>query len=273
LLLPSLLPVLLPLLLLLLAWQPVAHAAPESYRVVTFDYPPFFRMDDEQRPGYAAEVIMLLSGEHPIQFVFHPMPRARLELAKGAFLLGMGTRNHHLEAVKQGQIIPLQIGQSRFVFFYAKQRFKNPPNLTTLEQFRAYRICAQQGSAASALFQKMGIEFDPSTDFPSLFRKVAANRCDFGLVVDLTYYAYLSGYQNVAVKPEAFALLDFTVQDVPGDILINSNLKDAPKLAHDWALAIEKMQKDGTLQRLAEKYFGQVPESFLKFRVRDAGAP
>ncbi len=234
--------------------------------MITFEYPPFFYTDNGVPRGYAVDLLQQLqqlNPDHPFQIIFHPLSRARQELDNGTYLVGLGTRNHHIEAIKQGRILPIQIGTSKFVFFYHKPNLKKIPNHTSLAEFKPYRICAQRDSAAGELFKKHGIEIDPSNDLPSLFRKVAANRCDLGLAVDVAIYTHF------AQDPKAaeFGIVNFTVFDIIGDILINSQHKDAQKLLKEWTLAIEKMQQDGSLLKLAEKNFvgGKVPEGFLKF--------
>ena len=175
----------------------------------------------------------------------------------------MGTRNHHIEAVRQGRIIPVQVGWTKLIFFYHKSNLKKVPDPTRLDEFKPWRVCAQHDSAASVMLQKQGIVVDPSNDLPSLFRKVAARRCDLGLAADVAIYAHLGQDPRAA----EFGILNFSKLDVAGDILINSQHGDAQKLAREWRGEIEKMQKDGSLLKLVEKHFkgGKIPEGMLKF--------
>lgn len=238
-------------------------------RVVAFEYPPFIMPGKEPEPvqGYGVEVFKLLNPTRPHQVFMHPLARAKQELANGTFLAGMGTRQHHIEMVKQGLILPVQVGSIQFVFFYSKQHFSKAPQHTTLEEFRAYRICAQQDSAASQTLHRAGIMYDPSADLPSLFRKVAAGRCDLGLAIDISIAAHLPS----EAQPNNFAIVNFPVMEVQVDLLLNSQMKDAPKLAHEWRMNADKFIKDGTFQKVAEKYFGStpVPDGFLKFERKD----
>lgn len=252
------------MLLLLPARQVLAL---DTMKVVAFEYPPFVMTSGEQVQGYGVEILKLLNPSRTFQIYVHPLARARQELANGTFLLGMGTRLHHVESVKQGQILPVQVGSIQFVFFYARQHFPKAPQHTSLEEFRAYRICAQQDSAASQTLRAAGISFDPSSDLPSLFRKVGAGRCDLGLAIDISITAHLLN----EAQPGNWGTINFPVMEVPVDLLINSQLKDAQKLAREWRLAADKLIKDGTLQKVAEKSMGRiaVPEGFLKFERKE----
>ena len=241
--------------------------AAEPLRVVAFDYPPFVMQANEQIQGFGVETLKLLNPNRPYQIFVHPLARARQELANGTFLVGMGTRLHHIESVKQGQILPVQVGSIQFVFFYARQHFSKAPQHNSLEEFRNYRICAQYDSAASQTLRAAGITFDPSSDLPSLFRKVSAGRCDLGLAIDVSITAYLLNES----QPGNWGVINFPVMEVPVDFLINSQMKDAQKLAREWRMAADKFIKDGSLQKVAEKSMGgiAVPEGFLKFERRD----
>jgi ABC-type amino acid transport substrate-binding protein len=255
---------LLPVLLLTLA-PPGCHA--QELNVVTFEYPPFASDDQGQVRGYGNEIFKLLNPNRAFQIAIHPLARARQELANGTFLIGMGTRQHHADAVKQGQILPVQVGVLRFVFFHSKQHLSKIPNHTTLEAFRPYRICAQYDSAATQTLQRAGITIDPSSDLASLFRKVGAGRCDLGLAIDVSIATQLMQEEHAA----DFGLIRFPVMEVQVDLLINAQMKDAAKLAHEWRVNTDKFIKDGSFQKAAERSFGPiaVPDGFLKFERKD----
>lgn len=150
------------------------------------------------------------------------------------------------------------------MFFYDKSNLIKAPDHTRLDEFKAYRVCAQRDTAATALLQKHGIETDPSNGLPSLFRKVAAKRCDLGLASDVAIYTY------IAQDPKAaeFGMVKFPVLNVPGDILINARHKDAQKLAREWTQEIEKMQFDGRLLKLAEKNFGSFCAAHRSLKIK-----
>lgn len=235
--------------------------------MVTFEYPPFASENQGQVRGYGTEIFKLLNPNRAFQIAIHPLARARQELANGTFLIGMGTRQHHADAIKQGQILPVQVGVLRFVFFHSKQHLTKIPNHTTLEAFRPYRICAQHDSAATQTVQRAGIVIDPSSDLASLFRKVAAGRCDLGIAIDVSIAAQLMREERAT----DFAVIPFPVMEAQVDLLINAQMKDAAKLAHEWRVNADKFIKDGSFQKAAERSFGRipVPESFLKFERRD----
>jgi ABC-type amino acid transport substrate-binding protein len=150
----------------------------------------------------------------------------------------------------------------QFHFFHLKNNFSNPP-LNSFEEYQKYTICGQNESAAAPVFNKLKIKYDTASDLPTVFRKVAAGRCDFGFSSDLAFTKFVQSNS----LGEQFIIDKFIILDVFADILINSSYPNAKKIAQDLSSSLERMRKDGSLQRLAEKNLGAgaVPEYFLKF--------
>ncbi len=242
----------------------VQAQAPES--VVAFEYPPFVveNKTSGEQSGFAIDVYRALTAGTRLNgpIIIKPLARAKAELAKGIFLVGFGTRSHHMEAVAAGKLIPIQVGSLQFHFFHLVSNFSTP-EYTSFEQYRKHTICGQNQSAATPVFTKLNIAYDIAKDLPTVFRKVGAGRCDFGFSSDLAFNKY------VQTDPfgEQFLMDKFVILNVTADILINSSLPNAQKIVHDLRLELDRMRKDGSLQRMAEKNFGvgAVPEYFLKY--------
>ena len=241
-----------------------ACAAPE---ILTFEYPPFIiDKNNAQAGGYGPDVYRAAtSGTHLAgKIIIKPLARAKSEMAKGIYHVGIGSRNHHLPGVAAGKIIPIQIGSIKFHFFYLKKKFPtSPPDFSNIEQYRAHTICGQNQSAVAPIFAKHKLAYDAANALPLVFRKVAAGRCDLGFSSDIAFADFV--HNNASGSQ--FAMGNYLIHDVFVDILVHADHPDAQNIVRDLKTSVDRLKKNGTLQKLAEKNFGAkaVPEYFLSF--------
>lgn len=165
-------------------------------------------------------------------------------LGAGKFDVVMNNITQTPERAKQYNFSTPYI-KSRFVLIVpANSKIKN------LTQIKGKKIVAGTGTNNADVAKKYGAKLVPNGDFTSALGMVKQGRADGEINSREAWYAYSKKNSTKGLK-----MIDVSSKQKPANISALFNKKDtAVQSAYNKAL--KQLQKDGTVKRLSEKYFG-----------------
>jgi cystine transport system substrate-binding protein len=165
-------------------------------------------------------------------------------LGSGKFDVVMNNITQTPERAKQYNFSTPYI-KSRFVLIVpADSKIKN------LDQIKGKKIVAGTGTNNANVAKKYGAKIVPNGDFASAVGMVKDGRADGEINSREAWYAY--GKKN---STKGLKMIDVSSKQKPAKISALFNKKDTA-IQSSYNKALKELQKDGTVKRLSEKYFG-----------------
>ncbi|MBB1080435.1 amino acid ABC transporter substrate-binding protein [Limosilactobacillus sp. STM2_1] len=149
---------------------------------------------------------------------------------------------------------PERAKQYNFSTPYIKSRFALivPANskIKNLNDIKGKKVVAGTGTNNADIAKKYGAKLVPNGDFASAVGMIKQGRAEAEINSREAWYSYRKKNNTKGLK-----MIDVSSEQKPAKISALFNKKD-PAIQSSYNKAIKELQKDGTIKKLSEKYFG-----------------
>ena len=239
------------LLLALVSTQGVAGAPP--LQLATLEYPPYITQVDRRPKGSVVDIVKTAFARigQPIQIEFFPIARGQLRLLNGqadAFFSIKKTPEREQTMLFAQKPLMSQ----DYVFFVRKgSPWQFDGNFESLLGASVGVVSATSYGGRFDAAAQAGVfpRLEPVTNHETNFRKLLIGRVDAVIcsrLVGLYYLGLLGGIDAVEVNGP--------VVETTHSYLVFTKQKDFTALARQFDQALERMEQDGTTQRLLDAH-------------------
>lgn len=149
---------------------------------------------------------------------------------------------------------PERAKQYNFSTPYIKSRFvlivPSNSKIKNLKQIKGKKIVAGTGTNNANVAKKYGAKLVANGDFASAVAMVKQGRADGEINSREAWYSYSKKHSTKGLKA-----IDVSSEQKPAKISALFNKKDTA-IQSSYNKALKELQKDGTVKKLSEKYFG-----------------
>jgi polar amino acid transport system substrate-binding protein len=236
-----------------LIFCPPVLAADPPLRLATLEYPPYITETEQGAQGLAVDIVRTAFARmgHPIVIEFYPITRGQYRLLNGeadAFFSIKKT-----EEREQSMLFPQKpLMRQEYVFFVRKGspwRFNGNFNSVAEASIGVVGTTSYGSRFDSARQTNTFKRLDTTTSHETNLRKLLAGRVDMVIcsrMVGLYYLGLLNALKEVEISGQA---VETTLS-----YLVFTRKQDYTALARQFDLALDSMERDGTLKYLNSAY-------------------
>ncbi|MDM8220125.1 MULTISPECIES: transporter substrate-binding domain-containing protein [Limosilactobacillus] len=209
-------------------------------------YAPFSYRKDGKLQGFEVEIGKAVAKEMGLKAKFVPTKWDSL-------IAGLGAKKFD---VVMNNIAQTPERQKKYLFSdpYISSHFvlivKKDSSLKNLKSIKGHKMAAGVGTNNATLVKKFGGTTVDSSDFTSSLDMVKQGRVDGMINSREAWYVYAKKHSTKGLK-----MIDVSDEAKPVKVSAMFN-KKSTALQKQYNKALEKLQKDGTVKKLSQKYFG-----------------
>ncbi len=252
------------LLLMLVSVRSFAKAI--DVNVVTFDYPPYmYEVIQNKKKGMEIDILeaALKGSNYKLNYKFYPIYRAvneTLTRNPSQITVYVGTSLHFTDQIKDKSVKSIYIGRASFMVYMMKDSPVAKLSQFNFQTLKPYRLVAPLGSSIVKVLKDHQITPNEVVEFPSLFMMVERGRADAAMALDITADEFLAkdpAKDRIIKSPEP-------VYQIPLAIVVKTT-PDSEKVYKAIEAGVERIRENGTLRKIAEKYFikSKIPSNFF----------
>ncbi|MDO4902685.1 MAG: extracellular solute-binding protein [Limosilactobacillus sp.] len=123
-------------------------------------------------------------------------------------------------------------------------------NISSIKQIKGKKIVAGTGTNNELIAKKHGAKIVPNGDFTSAVNMVKQGRVDGEINSSAAWYSYKKKNNTKGLK-----IIDLS-KEIKADPISGLFNKKDTKIQAEYNKALKQVQKDGTVKKLSQKYFG-----------------